>query len=231
MLINEDFEGNWPETWGGQPRNGYPTNQGNDPDKEARILFKAGEHYGTDFRKPLGQRVRKGKASFDVYLSGDWNPLNRTGKLPGVADMSYEPAGYGGNKPNPHGCTIRTWFGPNRQLGLYVYHKGQAGTYGDHVIGGSVPLWQFVPVVIEWDFHAGWVKQTIASYAPVSLPVSVSAETAIDTAWLCGYYGGDDVAPSNMAADIDNFKVQESVGSTGELEALLVRSLEIVRGA
>ena len=232
VIINEDFEGNWQATWGGKPYYGYPTNQGNDPDKEARLLIKQGEHYGSDYRKPLGLRLRKGFMSYDLYLSGDWNPTNKTGKLPGVLDTKHEPAGYGNNKPNPEGASIRTWFGPNRQIGLYVYHKGQTLTSGDHVIAGAVPLWQFVPVLIQWNFDAGWVKMNLSNYAQVSLPVQVGADTAIDTAWLCAYFGGLDLAPSNMAADIDNLKVwvdAEDPAALVELEALLVRSLQIVR--
>lgn len=226
VLLIEDFEGDWTSTWGGQPRNGYPTNQGNDPDKEARLLIREGEHYGSDFRKPTGQRLRRGRISYDLYLSGDWNPTGMTGKLPGVADFSYEPVGYGNNKPNPDGCTIRTLFGPNRQVGLYVYHQDQQNTWGDGLYGGTVPLWKFVPIVIEWDFDAGWVKQRVGDYAQVGMSISVSANTAIDTAWLCAYIGGSGLAPSNMAADIDNFVVESIEGISFAEIAVELRRIE-----
>lgn len=218
VLLTEDFEGDWTNDWGGQPRFGYPANQGSDPDKEARLLIREGEHYGSDYRKPF-PRSRKGSLSYGLYLSGDWNPDGDTGKLPGVLDGQFEPAGYGNNKPSPDGGSVRTWFGPDRTIGLYTYHDGQGQAWGDSVTAATVPLWTWVIPKIDWDLDEGWVSMTVRDkvtgtiLGSASQLVSVSDATAFDVAMLCAYYGGSAVAPANMAADVDDYKI-ESVDET-----------------
>lgn len=50
------------------------------------------------------------------------------------------------------------------------------------------------------------------------MDVVVSDASAIDTAWVCAYYGGSAVAPSNMAADVDDYLVEESIVSVPPTE-------------
>jgi len=183
---------------------------------DTRITFKQGSHYGRDNKHPLGGRYRKGKVSFNLYPFGDWNPSS-TGKLPGVLDSRFAPAGYGNNKPNPHGFSIRTWFDPGpdpRLFGCYVYHQGQAQAWGDHLIVGEIPLWKTELVTHEWDLDAGWVRTSVGGDSG-ELSVLVSAETAVDTGWVNGYHGGPQVAPSTFACKVLDYTVEATPSTPG----------------
>jgi len=216
LLIHERFESGLSD-WAGKTWNAYLTGSASEGAKGLRVLFRKGSHYGTDLRQDVAGS-RHVYLSYRLRFAADW-VSNTTGKLPGFADLRWKNAagkvlGHGNRKPVPDGFSFRTWFGKTKNgrvpVGMYIYHAGQKKRWGDSVHVGTIRAGMpHVLVEVEGNLDAGWIRMRLDLGDWVEHPIQVGEQTQITTAWLNGYWGGWRKAPSNMAADIDNFRLDD----------------------
>lgn len=238
-LVHERFERDWTPTWTGNTHNGYTTPSHSEGETGLRILFRKGQHYGTDLRRDITP-TRHIRMSYWLRLASDWNS-HTTGKLPGFADLNWvnlvgQTLAHGNRPPRPNGFSFRTWFGKtvNGQtpIGIYVYHAAQRKMWGDTIpVGHITPGAPHVHVETETDLDAGYIRMRLNWGEWVTHPISVGSDTAVTTAWLDGYYGGWRKAPANMAADIDNYRLDDLAtpeSIPGEASASLADELHAI---
>ena len=220
VLVYENFDhADWQSAWSGKALNAYNIKSRGSP-AGFRILFRRGSHYGCDLRQAVPP-TRHVELSFRIRVAGDW-ASHSTGKLPGFADLRHTDAkgrvlGHGNRPPRPNGFSFRTWFGKTKNgkvpIGMYVYHAGQRVRWGDTVPVASIRTGgSHVLVEVEADLDEGWCRMQVDGGGWVSTPIQVGDETAVTTAWLDGYYGGWKRAPHNMAADIDDYLLEDISG-------------------
>ena len=217
VLVRERFEGGWLNDWSGKSWNAYGTASRSEGEQGLRILFRKGSHYGVDLRQQV-LPTRRVRMSYQLRFASNW-VSNSTGKLPGFADLRYtntngKVVGHGNRKPAPDGFSMRTWFGKTVNgfvpVGLYVYHAGQRAPWGDSITVGEVRVGMpHVVFEVVADLDAGTIRGRLGTGDWVSHPIRVGADTAVTTAWLNGYWGGWRKAPVNMAADVDDYLLED----------------------
>ena len=216
-LVHERFEGDWQKAWSGKAHNGYTTTSHADGVQGLRIMFRKGSHYGCDLRQEVPP-TRHVKMSYWVRVAGDW-ASHSTGKTIGFADLRWkgtfgQSLGHGNRRPWPEGFSFRTWFGKTKDgympIGMYVYHQGQKKPWGDSIKVGAIPVGaEHQLFEVEADLDAGFIRAKLDGFEWTTHQIHVGAETAVTTAWLDGYYGGPKKAPSDMAMDIDNYRLDD----------------------
>ena len=217
VLVHEQFEGGWLNDWDGKSWNAYGTASHTGGVQGLRILFRKGSHYGVDLRQDVAPS-RRVRMSYQLRFAANW-VSNTTGKLPGFADLRHinsagKVLGHGNRKPAPDGFSFRTWFGKTKNgrvpVGIYVYHAGQKKPWGDSVQVGEVKTGMpHVMFEVVADLDAGTIRCRVGLSDWVSHPIQVGEQTFVTTAWLNGYWGGWRKAPSNMAADIDDYWLED----------------------
>lgn len=234
-LVHEKFDPDWEARNGWSGHGGYDTPTAGVSGTGLRVLFREGSHYGMDRRKSVvpSDHVR---LSFHMGATYDWNS-HETGKLIGFGDLRWEDAegrtlGYGNRPPRPDGFSFRTWFGPTEvdgtgkryvPVGAYVYHAGQAETWGDHIRAGRVYIDSpaFTKIEVETNLRQGWLRMRVGDDTWFNMDITVGDRTKITTAWLNGYYGHSGLtAPSKFAADFDEYLLEALHSEPSEEEPL-----------
>lgn len=227
VLVHERFEPGWQTGWTGKPHNAYSSDSRTEGEQGLRILFRQGNHYGTDLRRDITS-TRRIKLSYWLRVASNWNS-NTTGKLVGFADLRWanlvgQTVAHGNRPPRPNGFSFRTWFGKTKNgrvpIGIYVYHAAQKRMWGDTIPVGNIQVGApHIPVEVEADLDAGHIRMRLDGNNWVQHPITVGPDTAVTTAWLNGYWGGWRKAPANMAADIDWYRLDglDAAPATGTL--------------
>lgn len=223
-LYDEEFnDSSWRSGWTGSymptlVSDGYSG-------KAVRTRITGGSHYGAN----LSRFVNEDEAMYFRYylkFASNWAPTS-TGKLPGPADLNGTNRCKGGKKPTNAECwSARLMWRPNSgtttDIGYYLYHADQAGTYGDGFQTGNdaydvrfdapgyTPLernrWYCIEGYVEMNTPGqsngilrGWVNGRPAQER-TDIRFRNSASLGIERLWYDIYYGGKDA--SNRTQDV-----------------------------
>jgi len=216
-------------------RVGKPGRRGFEPlvGQALEVGIPAGKHLGMDVRYRFADAgTEPDEVYFRYYLrfASDWDPKTEGGKLPGIS-ATYSSAGWGGRKADADkGWSMRGLFlrppatgNPfqgGTPIGTYAYHADMETDYGDNwtwSAGGRGVLernrWYCIEQYVKVNQPGrkdgvlrAWVDGHLV-LEKSGIRLRDSASLHIEQIWMNVYYGGLDVAPSDMHLFIDNVVV------------------------
>ena len=194
-------------------------------DNTLEVLVAEGTHYGTHSTYHFDQRwdyePETLYARYLLYFDQSWEP-NDSGKLPGPEGL-HGSGGLGGGRPDPDTWSARGMFNNagsgSIDIGYYVYHSGQGGTYGDHDwwnVSLSRGEWYEIEQYIELN-DPGQANGVLRGWINGSQEFERTNYTFRESGYDDGirgylfnvYHGGGNPAPRNMYLYFDHLELSD----------------------